>query len=161
MPAGIHLKHRSNIPEYAKVVFERFNEAGKPTFAQRAMEVRDSGKAGFIIGRDSYGQGSSREHAAICPMYLGVKAVIAMAIERIHAANLVNFGIIPLIFEDRADYDVIAEGDTIEISDVRTALEQRAGITAVVNGSREIRLKYNLTDEDIRIILAGGRLNLR
>jgi aconitate hydratase len=94
-------------------------------------------------------------------MYLGVKAVIAMAIERIHAANLVNFGIIPLIFEDRADYDAIAEGDTIEISDVRTALEQRAGITAVVNGSREIRLKYNLTDEDIRIILAGGRLNLR
>ena len=161
MPAGIHLKHRSNIPEYAKVVFERFNEAGKPTFAQRAMAARDEGKAGFIIGRDSYGQGSSREHAAICPMYLGVKAVIAMAIERIHAANLVNFGIIPLIFVDRADYDAIAEGDSIQISDVRKALENREEIVAVVNGSKQIRLKYNLTDEDIRIILAGGRLNLR
>ncbi|MBR2440578.1 MAG: aconitate hydratase [Lentisphaeria bacterium] len=161
MPAGIHLKHRSNIPEYAKVVFERFNEAGKLTFAQRAMTARDEGKAGFIIGRDSYGQGSSREHAAICPMYLGVKAVIAMAIERIHAANLVNFGIIPLIFVDRADYDAIAEGDSIQISDVRKALENREEIVAVVNGSKQIRLKYNLTDEDIRIILAGGRLNLR
>ena len=161
MPAGIHLKHRSNIPEYAKVVFERFNEAGKPTFAQRAMTARNAGKAGFIIGRDSYGQGSSREHAAICPMYLGVKAVIAMAIERIHAANLVNFGIIPLIFVNREDYDAIAEGDSIRISDVRNALENRKDIIAVVNGTKEIRLKYNLTDEDIRIILAGGRLNLR
>ena len=81
MPAGVHLKHRSNIPEYAKVVFERFNEEGKPTFAQRAAAVRDAGGHGIIVGRDSYGQGSSREHAAICPMYLGVKALIAMAVE--------------------------------------------------------------------------------
>jgi len=161
MPAGIHLKHRSNIPEYAKVVFERFNEPGKPTFAQRAMEVRDSGKAGFIIGRDSYGQGSSREHAAICPMYLGVKAVIAMAIERIHAANLVNFGILPLIFENKADYDAIEPGDSIEIRNVRKALEAQQPLTALVNGTKEVKLNYHLTDEDVKIILAGGRLNLR
>ncbi|MDD3119182.1 MAG: aconitate hydratase, partial [Victivallales bacterium] len=79
MPAGIHLKHRSNIPVYAQVVFECFNEPGRKTFAERAAAVRDQGRHGIIVGRDSYGQGSSREHAAICPMYLGVKAVIAFA----------------------------------------------------------------------------------
>ena len=95
MPAGVHLKLRSNIPAYSKVVFESFNKPGAPTFAERAAALRDAGKAGVIIARDSYGQGSSREHAAICPMYLGIKAVVALAIERIHRANLVNFGILP------------------------------------------------------------------
>ncbi|MEG1979416.1 MAG: aconitate hydratase, partial [Victivallaceae bacterium] len=89
MPAGIHLKLRSNIPAYSKVVFECFTVEGKPSFAERAAAVRDGGRHGVIVGRESYGQGSSREHAAICPMYLGVKAVIAMTIERIHSANLV------------------------------------------------------------------------
>ena len=166
MPAGIHLKHRSNIPEYAKVVFERFNEAGKETFAQRAAKVRDAGKHGIIIGRDSYGQGSSREHAAICPMYLGIKVLIAMAIERIHAANLVNFGIVPLTFADKSDYDKIAEGDSIRIPQIREALTAGAPVSATVvpaSGAApfEIKLNYNLTDEDIKIILAGGRLNLK
>ena len=166
MPAGIHLKHRSNIPEYAKVVFERFNEAGKETFAQRAAKVRDAGRHGIIIGRDSYGQGSSREHAAICPMYLGIKVLIAMAIERIHAANLVNFGIVPLTFADKTDYDKIAEGDTIRIDQIREALTSGSQISATVvpaSGAApfEIKLNYHLTDEDIKIILAGGRLNLK
>ena len=166
MPAGIHLKHRSNIPEYAKVVFERFNEAGKPTFAQRAAQVRDAGKHGVIIGRDSYGQGSSREHAAICPMYLGVKVLIAMAIERIHAANLVNFGIVPLTFADKSDYDKISEGDSIRIPGIRKALETHSPVISAEvthgDGSKtSIALNYKLTDEDIAIILAGGRLNLK
>ena len=107
MPAGVHLKLRSNIPAYSKVVFECFSEPGKPSFAERAAAVRDAGRAGVIVGRDSYGQGSSREHAAICPMYLGVKVVAALAIERIHSANLVNFGILPLLFVNPADYDEI------------------------------------------------------
>ena len=166
MPAGIHLKHRSNIPVYAKVVFECFNEPGKPTFAERAAAVRDAGKAGVIVGRDSYGQGSSREHAAICPMYLGIKVLIAMAIERIHAANLVNFGIVPLTFADKSDYDKISEGDSIRIPQIREALTSGAPVVATVvpaGGAApfEIKLNYHLTDEDIKIILAGGRLNLK
>ena len=164
MPAGIHLKHRSNIPEYSKVVFERFNESGKPTFAERAAVVRDSGAHGVILGRDSYGQGSSREHAAICPMYLGVKAVIAMAIERIHAANLVNFGIVPMFLENKADYDRLDVEDTVSISDFRAAVSSdrcEAVVTKKDGSSFTIGLELKLTDEDRKIILAGGRLNLK
>jgi aconitate hydratase len=161
MPAGIHLKHRSNIPEYAKVVFERFNEEGKPTFAQRAAAVRDAGRHGIIVGRDSYGQGSSREHAAICPMYLGVKAVIAYAIERIHAANLINFGIVPFTFVNKEDYELLPEGTEIVIENLPEKLAKRAfPIIAKANG-HEIPLTSKLSDEDIRILLAGGRLNLK
>ena len=164
MPAGIHLKHRSNIPEYAKVVFERFTEPGKPSFAQRAAAVRDAGRHGVIVGRDSYGQGSSREHAAICPMYLGVKAVIAMAIERIHAANLVNFGILPLTFADPRDYDLLAQGDRILIDGLRDAVLQPLLTAKVIRADGtafEISLRNSLTEEDKRIILAGGRLNVK
>ena len=161
MPAGIHLKHRSNIPEYAKVVFERFNEEGKPTFAQRAAAVRDSGRHGIIVGRDSYGQGSSREHAAICPMYLGVKAVIAYAVERIHAANLINFGIVPFTFVHKEDYELLPEGTEIVIENLREKLEKRAFPIIAEAAGKKIELNSSLTDEDIRILLAGGRLNLK
>ncbi len=164
MPAGVHLKHRSNIPEYAKVVFERFNEAGKPTFAQRAMAIRDAGKHGVIVGRDSYGQGSSREHAAICPMYLGVKAVIAMAIERIHAANLINFGILPLTFVNREDYDKIEPEDAVCIAALRQTVMNDVITAQLVKKDgtvQEIRLNCKLSAEDRKIILAGGRLNLK
>ncbi len=163
MPAGVHLKLRSNIPAYSKVVFECFNENGAQTFAERAAKVRDAGHHGIIIGRDSYGQGSSREHAAICPMYLGIKVVIAVSIERIHAANLVNFGILPLIFNDLADYDLINQGDTITISDIAGQLDVGKPISAAVHTANgkifNIALKHNLSDEDIKIIRAGGILN--
>ncbi len=166
MPAGVHLKLRSNIPAYSKVVFECFTENGKPSFAERAAAVRDAGKHGIIVGRDSYGQGSSREHAAICPMYLGVKAVCALAIERIHRANLVNFGIVPLIFADPADYDKISEGDTIRISGFRSALAVGKSVTAQLTGAdgsvkAEIVFNHPLSQEDIDIILCGGMLNYR
>ncbi|WP_288515087.1 aconitate hydratase [uncultured Victivallis sp.] len=164
MPAGIHLKHRSNIPVYAKVVFECFNEAGRPTFAERASAVRDSGKAGIIVGRDSYGQGSSREHAAICPMYLGVKVVAALAIERIHSANLVNFGIVPLVFANPADYDSIGENDSLVFHSLRGQLRPgepvRGELTKTDGTKKEIVFNHRLSAEDIRIILAGGMLNL-
>ena len=164
MPAGIHLKLRSNIPAYSKVVFECFSEPGKPTFAERAAAVRDSGRAGVIIGRDSYGQGSSREHAAICPMYLGVKVVAALAIERIHSANLVNFGIVPLLFSDVADYDAVEEGDSLQFHNLREQLAAGGAVKGELRKqdgtTREIAFKHRLSAEDIRIILAGGMLNL-
>ena len=164
MPAGVHLKLRSNIPAYSKVVFECFSEPGKPSFAERAAAVRDAGKAGVIIGRDSYGQGSSREHAAICPMYLGVKVVAALAIERIHSANLVNFGILPLLFANPADYDEISEKDSLKFDGIREQLtaggEIRGTLVKADGTTRELRFRHKLSDEDIRIILAGGVLNL-
>ena len=166
MPAGVHLKLRSNIPAYSKVVFECFTESGKPSFAERAAAVRDAGRHGVIVGRDSYGQGSSREHAAICPMYLGIKAVCALAIERIHRANLVNFGIVPLIFADASDYDRIEEGDTVKISGLRTQLAVGKSVEGEILsacGCSKGKIVFNhpLSQEDIDIILCGGRLNYR
>lgn len=157
MPAGANLKLRSNIPRYAKVVFDCFNEPGKPTFAERASALRDAGKAGFIVAGDSYAQGSSREHAAICPMYLGIKAVLAISIERIHAANLVNFGILPLYFQNRQDYEAIKQGDKITIAGLRAQLKAGDDVHAFVGG-REIVLKCNLTPADRQVVLKGGLL---
>ena len=97
MPAGARLKYRSNIPVYAKYVFEPVDEL----FPSRCIENQDRGKDNFIIAGASYGQGSSREHAAICPMYLGVKAVIAISIERIHQNNLCNFWHHPADLQER------------------------------------------------------------
>ena len=157
MPAGANLKLRSNIPRYAQVVFDCFNEPGKPTFAQRAAALRDQGKAGFIVAGESYGQGSSREHAAICPMFLGIRCVLALSIERIHAANLVNFGILPLYFQSRQDYESLKEGDKITIAGLRGQLAQGDEIHAFANG-REFVLKCALTPEDREVVLKGGLL---
>ena len=163
MPAGVHLKLRSNIPAYSKVVFECFNTPGAPTFAERAAAIRDAGKAGIIIGRDSYGQGSSREHAAICPMYLGIKAVAALAIERIHRANLVNFGIIPMTFAAQADYEEIAEGDALFFAGIREQLKKGNELCAQLrkaDGScKTIAFNALLSEADRETILAGGTLN--
>ena len=114
----------------------------------------------LIVAGESYGQGSSREHAAICPMYLGVKAVIAKSFERIHIANLINFGIVPLTFKDEADYDKIAPGDAVEIPDVRGRIERGANVV-LVNKTQgaEIPLEYNFSDRQRDILLAGGTLN--
>ena len=163
MPAGVHLKLRSNIPAYSKVVFECFTENGKPSFAERASAVRDAGKHGVIIGRDSYGQGSSREHAAICPMYLGIKVVAALAIERIHRANLINFGIVPLIFKNPADYDPIEENDSLKFAGLPGQLtpgSEVKGTLCKADGSTvEITFTHPLSENDIRLVKAGGRLN--
>lgn len=163
MPAGVHLKLRSNIPAYSKVVFECFSEPDKPSFAERATAIRDSGKSGVIVGRDSYGQGSSREHAAICPMYLGIKVVAALAIERIHRANLINFGIIPLLFANPEDYDEISAGDSLVFPGIASNLapgKEVLGILKTANGhTKEIRFTHPLNEAEIAIILAGGQLN--
>ncbi|HUS47763.1 MAG TPA: aconitate hydratase, partial [Phycisphaerae bacterium] len=160
MPAGELLKHRSNVPEYAKYVFDCFNEKGKPTFAERAAKVRDAGKVGLIVAGESYGQGSSREHAALCPMYLGVGVVIAKSIERIHQANLVNFGILPLTFRDAGDYERIADGDELAVESVSGAIAA-AETVAVRNASRgfEFVCDVSLSPRQRKILAAGGLLN--
>jgi aconitate hydratase len=120
MPAGRRLKYRSNIARYAIFVFEGLD----PAFAERARENAHKGLHNIIVAGESYGQGSSREHAAICPMYLGVRMVIARSIERIHKANLVNFGIVPACFIDERDYEALAPGDRLAVEDIHTCLEQ-------------------------------------
>jgi len=156
MPAGSRLKYRSNVPKYATFVFEPVD----PTFPTRCVKNKEAGKYNFVVGGLSYGQGSSREHAALCPMYLGVKAVIAKSLERIHTANLINFGIIPLTFADEADYDKVDQGDEIEIPEARKILTE-GGPLKLKNLTKgaEYNLNYDLTERQRGIILAGGLLN--
>lgn len=149
MPAGAKiLPLRSNIPAIAEHVFEVID----PDFPKRA---RQKG-GGFIVGGSNYGQGSSREHAALAPMYLGTKAVIVKSFSRIHLANLINFGIVPLVFQDEGDYDKISQGDELEI-DVQS-LEK--GYATLVNQSKDVgfTLQHNLSGRDIDLIRAGGAL---
>ncbi len=148
MPAGKYLPLRSNVPEYAKHVFEGVDKE----FYQRALEMKNS----VIIGGDNYGQGSSREHAALCPMYLGVKAVICKSFARIHLANLVNFGILPATFKNPEDYDKVEVGDELKI-DV-TSLDGELIIENVSKGVK-IPVQHTLSDEDKIILKAGGRLS--
>ena len=158
MPAGARLKYRSNVPKYAEFVFENVDA----TFPKRCLENKGRGVHNLIIAGESYGQGSSREHAALCPMYLGVKAVLAKSFERIHAANLVNFGIVPLTFENPADCsdDVIRQGDAIECKDWRRAIESGGKVTLVDRTTgRSIACAANLSERQRKIALAGGLLN--
>ncbi len=156
MPAGARLKFRSNVPKYAEYVFEGID----PTFARRAMTNRDQGSHNLIVAGESYGQGSSREHAALCPMYLGVKAVVAKSFERIHAANLINFGILPLTFVDEADYEKLNAGDRVTIPQVRESLEQGAPLVLLDQSSaQEIPLQCSFSERQRQILLAGGLLN--
>ena len=156
MPAGPRLKYRSNVPKYSTFVFENVDS----TFSERCTKNRESEKHNFIVGGWSYGQGSSREHAALCPMYLGVKAVIARTLERIHTANLVNFGILPLRFRDEADYDRIGQGDELEFPDIIHSLEKGGGVTIKnVTGGIDIELVCDLSRREREIVLAGGMLN--
>jgi aconitate hydratase len=162
MPAGSYLKYRSNIPRYAEYVFECFNEEGEETFAQRASKLRDAGRLGVVVAGESFGQGSSREHAAICPMYLGVRVILAVSVERILAANLVNFGILPLLFKDPAVLKTISPGDNIYIEQLHAQLKPAADIQALrrrADGSEQsLCLPHALSAEDIALVLAGGRL---
>ena len=153
MPAGARLKFRSNVPEYSKYVFEPCDKS----FHDNCLANKDQGLANVIIAGESYGQGSSREHAALCPMYLGVKAVVAKSIERIHRANLINFGIIPFTFADAKDYDKIKAGDKLEIKGLKTAIEGDG--TAVLKTAKgAFTVKTSLSDREKHLILCGGLL---
>ncbi|MFA5240212.1 MAG: aconitate hydratase [Phycisphaerae bacterium] len=160
MPAGRFLKLRSNVPEYAKAVFNCFDEEGKPTFAERAMELKKKGTAGVIVAGESYGQGSSREHAALCPMYLGVRAVIAKSIERIHKANLINFCIVPIVFAEPGDYDKIRLADRLEIDNLLEAIKSSDEVKIIdKTSSFEFVGKLKLSGRDRKILLSAGLLN--
>jgi aconitate hydratase len=155
MPAGSRLKYRSNIPRYAEFVFEGVD----PQFSKKALENKKAGIHNVIVAGASYGQGSSREHAAICPMFLGVKAVIAKSFERIHAANLINFGVLPLTFANGADYDALTANEQVEIGNVREALQKGKDLTLKTAGGKLIVLQHSLSARQKEILLAGGMLN--
>lgn len=153
MPAGAKiLPYRSNIPYLSQFCFAVCDK----TFAERC---KAEGK-GIIIGGANYGQGSSREHAALVPLYLGVKAVITKSFARIHCANLINAGILPLNFKNEADYDKITEGDELSLEGIKTAImnDQPAVLKNLTTGE-SYELKYDLTKRQKDIILAGGLLN--
>ncbi|HWQ69063.1 MAG TPA: aconitate hydratase [Patescibacteria group bacterium] len=153
LPAGSKiLPLRSNIPAISEYAFSRVD----PEFARRAKEKG----GGFVVGGSNYGQGSSREHAALAPMYLGLKGAIVTSFARIHRANLINFGILPLIFADGRDYDSIGQGDHLRIE--RVAEQIRGGQQVVVsNVSKETEFvaRHDMTAREVDIVLAGGMLN--
>ena len=141
-------RYRSNIPEIAKFVFE----AVSPGFYDRAKKAG----TGVIIGGENYGQGSSREHAALVPLYLGVKAVIAKSFARIHKANLINAGILPLVFRNKEDYEKIKQGSRLSIPDVKTGLAN--GEFTLVCDGENIPLASELSAREKDILSAGGLL---
>ncbi len=155
MPAGARLKYRSNIPKYAEFVFESVDAE----FHRKSLKNKAEGVDTIVVGGLSYGQGSSREHAAICPSYLGVRAVVAKSFERIHSANLVNFGILPLLIANEEDYDRIDQGDRLELPQVKADI-LKGEVVKAVNTTKgfEIELKHALSKRQIEILIAGGRL---
>jgi aconitate hydratase len=157
IPAGAKMKYRSNVPKYSEFLFEVVDNK----FYERAKKIKESGLQNIIVAGVSYGQGSSREHAALCPMYMGVKAVVAKSMERIHKANLINFGIVPLTFTNKDDYAIIDQGDTIEIPGIRKALSGKVNKVKVIDTTKgkEFEATFDLSERDRKIILAGGSLN--
>jgi aconitate hydratase len=155
MPAGPRLKYRSNVPQYAKYVFEHV-DAG---FHAAASANRDAGLQNVIVAGESYGQGSSREHAAMCPMYLGVRALIAKSVERIHLANLINFGIVPFVFADPADYEGVSKGDRLAVDGLRDAVAGagRATVRNLTSGA-SFEAVTSLSARQKTILLHGGLL---
>jgi aconitate hydratase len=151
MPAGAKiLPYRSNVPKLSEFCFTVCDK----DFPERAKTVG----GGVILGGHNYGQGSSREHAALVPLYLGVKAVIAKSFARIHAANLINFGIVPMTFKNEADYDKISEGSRIVIKGFRDAVEKSNNAFLEIDGEK-CELCLNLSERQRAILLAGGTLN--
>ena len=152
MPAGAKiLPFRSNVPKLSEFCF---------TVCDKDFPERAKAKGGgVIIGGHNYGQGSSREHAALVPLYLGVKAVIAKSFARIHRANLINFGILPLEFKNEADYDTLALGDGIKIDGLFDAVVNGTDITLTTDSGAKIPLSLDLSDRQRMILAAGGLLN--
>lgn len=155
MPAGSKiLPLRSNIEAISEFVFDKVD----PDFPRRAR----SAKPGFVVGGENYGQGSSREHAAIAPRFLGIRAKLVKSFARIHKANLINFGILPLTFSDPNDYETLSRDDRIRFEGVRAAVEQGKVelIAEVLPSRREMLLRLDVTDRERMILLAGGLINL-
>jgi aconitate hydratase len=157
IPAGSRMKYRSNIAKYSKYMFATLDHH----FHKRAKVIQDRGKHNIIVAGYSYGQGSSREHAAICPMFLGVKVVMTKSFERIHTANLINFGIIPLTFKNEEDYDRISENDVLEIFRIREIIRKGEKIIVTnISTGMSFEVQYHLSERQKNILLAGGAINL-
>lgn len=156
MPAGAKvLPYRSNIPKISEFSFERIDE----TYVSRAKAI-DANIGHAIVGGENYGQGSSREHAALAPRYLGLRLVIAKSFARIHWQNLVNFGILPLTFSDPQNYDTLQQGDIIVIQDIYNSLKQGTELTAnLENKNFSFKLHHDLSPRQIEILIAGGLIN--
>ena len=153
MPAGAKvLPYRSNIEKISQFVFRDVCA----DFAKRCQNHN----GGIIIAGSNYGQGSSREHAALAPMYLGIKAVIAKSFARIHHANLINFGILPLQFADETDYDKIDEGDVIQLNNLNDLKPNQTIVAKNLTKNSKLTLTYALSELDIRTLAYGGTLNL-
>jgi aconitate hydratase len=153
LPAGARvLPLRSNIPAISKHLFERLD----PDFYKNAIELN----GGFVVGGENYGQGSSREHAALAPMYLGIKAILAKSYARIHRSNLINFGILPLTFEDPDEFSKIQQGDRLRIAQLRSALLKK-GLLKIENVTQKriFEVSHGLNSREKEILLAGGLLN--
>jgi aconitate hydratase len=151
MPAGAQiLPLRSNIPAISEYVFSQVDSE----FPKRAHEKN----GGIIIGGENYGQGSSREHAAIAPLYLGVRAVIAKSWARIHKKNLVNWGIVPLTFSDSADYEKIEQGEVVELPNLKEELNN-GGVVTVKTSSGEFKVNADLSPKATEVLLEGGLIN--
>ena len=155
MPSNAKLlPYRSNIPYLSNHCFETIDS----TFSSRAKQA----KQGFIVGGENYGQGSSREHAALVPLYLGIKAVFAKSFARIHRSNLINSGILPFEFEQSSDYDLIEEGDRLSIKNLKEAIELKQTQLTVTNQSKQSTFTVHLplSPREKEAILAGGIINL-
>ena len=151
MPAGAKiLPYRSNIPYLSRYCFEVCDES----FPQRAKEAGRS----IIVGGDNYGQGSSREHAALVPLYLGVRAVVAKSFARIHAANLINAGILPLTFQDPSDYDKLSQGDRLELSGIHEGFSTGTMELTDLDSGVRCTLSCSFTERQQAILMAGGLL---
>jgi len=153
MPAGAQvLPLRSNISAISEFVFARIDS----TFPRRAREAG----MGFVVGGVNYGQGSSREHAALAPRYLGVRAVLAKSFARIHESNLINFGILPLVFAQEGDAEFVDQGDVLSLKNVRSALRQGTELE-LLNKTKGlvIRARHSLSSRQVEVLLAGGLLN--
>ncbi|MCY1438657.1 Methanogen homoaconitase small subunit [compost metagenome] len=156
MPAGAKvLPLRSNIPEISKFTFYQLDES----YYERAMQLK--GGASFIVGGDNYGQGSSREHAALAPRYLGVRAVLAKSFARIHWQNLCNFGIVPLTFDKDADYEAIQPGDQLTMPGIREEIQRGENVT-VVNTTRgsTLTMRHAMTPRQVQMVLAGSIIKM-
>ncbi|CAN5609228.1 aconitate hydratase [soil metagenome] len=155
MPAGQRvLPYRSNIPKISEFVYYQIDE----DYPARAIELRDSGDGHMVVGGNNYGQGSSREHAAIAPRYLGLRVVLAKSFARIHWQNLANFGIVGLEFEDDSDYDAIEQGDVVRFSGLRDELTsaERTLVGENTSKDRRYRLRHSLSRRQVDMLLAGG-----
>ncbi|MGI5058016.1 aconitate hydratase [Treponema pectinovorum] len=151
MPAGAKvLPLRSNIPEISKFTLTRLDE----TFYTRSEQENFADSC--VVGGENYGQGSSREHAALGPMYLGVRAVITKSFARIHKANLINYGIIPMTFKNPTDYDRINQGDTLELKDLDDSLMNGTPFKVLINGKTEIECVNDIASRSAQILMAGG-----